>query len=266
MEDPFLEHKEPEEHFLPLSGQRYADFYALEMDGFVSDIRFYRQHCDRGSNILELGCGTGRISCALAAAGHAVVGLDLSLSMLKKAALHQSRSLSWVCMDMTAMGFRGRFDHILIPYNSLNLLAQEAVIGQCLQQSHALLEPDGSLLLQVHIPDRQLLQLEDRRIFQFQVFPLPQKGGKLIKETLRSYKPESREILLEERYRFRPLPGNGERKDYRHHLRLAAFSLEQWLTLLRKNGFPNYSFYGDYDGRPFQESSDSLLLIQAYPA
>ena len=124
MNDSFLKHKEPEEIFLPLSSDRYAEFYGIEMDDFAKDIVFYRKYATKSSRILELGCGTGRISRALAANGHSVIGLDISLSMLKRAGAthHEKNSPSYVCMDMSRMVLQQKFDHILIPYNSLNLL------------------------------------------------------------------------------------------------------------------------------------------------
>ncbi|MCF8057260.1 MAG: class I SAM-dependent methyltransferase [Desulfocapsa sp.] len=266
MNDPFLNHKEPEEIFLPLSRDQYAKFYGIEMDAFIQDIQFYREHTTKSSQILELGCGTGRISRALAAFGHSVIGLDLSFSMLKKATHHVGNSPLYVCMDMTKMAFRQKFDHVLIPYNSLNLLRDKVSIARCLQQTHELLKPEGSLLLQLYIPDKQLLQHNGKKIFQFQIFPLDNIGGKLIKETLRSYQAETEEILLEERYRIRPIQDNGNREDLRHILHLAGFSLQQWISILQANGFNTLSLYGDYNSRPFQPQSDSLLLIQAHPS
>ena len=266
MNNSFLTHKEPEEIFLPLDDGRYADFYAIEMDDFVQDIQFYKEHSSKGSKVLELGCGTGRISRVLASYGRSVVGLDLSFSMLKKATDFPGNSPLSVCMDMTNMAFRRKFDHILIPYNSLNLLRDKTSIAKCLQQTHELLEPNGTLLLQLYIPDQQLLQLNGQRLFQFQIFSLGNNRGKLIKETLRSYLPEKNVILLEERYRVRPEQKNAVREDLCHTLHLAGFPLEKWLEILKTNGFRTCSLYGHYDSRPFQPQTDSLLLIQAYPS
>jgi 2-polyprenyl-3-methyl-5-hydroxy-6-metoxy-1,4-benzoquinol methylase len=266
MNDPFLNHKEPEEIFLPLSDKRYADFYAIEMDGFVQDIQFYKEHSTQGSSILELGCGTGRISRALASSGRSVVGLDLSYSMLNKATHCPGDSTLYVCMDMTKMAIQQKFDHILIPYNSLNLLRHNVSIAKCLQQTHDLLKPDGTLLLQIYIPDLQILQLNGQRLFQFQMFSLGNNRGKLIKETLRSYLSEKKEILLEERYRLRPVQKNVTREDLSHVLHLAGFSLEEWLDILRTNGFHKLSLFGDYDSRPFHPKTNALLLIQAHPS
>lgn len=259
-------HIEPEEIFLPLSDRRYAEFYAIEMDSHTEDIQFYQHHCRQGTRILELGCGTGRIAKALLGENRFVLGLDLSLAMLQQLSKEKHSPLSCVCMDMTAMAFRDNFDHIIIPHNTLNLLGDVNSIAKCLQQSAALLSPAGSLLLQLHIPVKQLLTAGNKKIFQFQLFDLPNNSGKLIKETLRSFCPKAKAIHLEERYRLRQTGTLSQRKDFKHSLSLASFSIEQWCQLLMKNGFSKLSLFGSDGSTPFQFGEDSKVFIRAKPA
>ncbi len=256
-------HMEPEEIFLPLSDRRYAEFYAIEMASHTEDVQFYQHHCRQGARILELGCGTGRIAKALLGDNRFVLGLDLSLPMLQQLSKGGPSPLSCVCMDMTAMAFRGNFDHIIIPHNTLNLLRDIHSIARCLQQSATLLSSAGSLLLQLHIPDKQLLAAGDRKIFQFQIFDLPNTHGKLIKETLRSFCHGTKEIHLEERYRLRQTGDISQRKDFKHSLRLAGFSMEQWCQLLRENSFTELSLFNADGSTPFQFDENSKVFIRA---
>ncbi len=264
MNDPFPEHKELEEIFMPLSNKQYAEFYSIEMETFIQDIQFYQDQCKNGRRILELGCGTGRISRALSASGYSVTGLDISFFMLTQACKQRCNPPWYVCMDMTQMAFNMLFDHILIPYNTLNLLQDTSTISSCLQQAKTCLEPGGSLLLQLHIPDQQLIDLNGGKLFQFQTFSLakPDKGM-LIKETLRSYHSQQQEIRLEERYRVRPEGNISGKEDLSHILHLAAFPVQPWLDLLQKSGFHKLSLFGDYNSRPFLARQDSILLIKA---
>lgn len=255
-------HQEPEEIFLPLSQHRYAEFYSIEMDGFEKDIDFYQNHIPAKGSVLELGCGTGRICHALSSL-YSMVGIDLSLDMLQQARRKDGDGANYVCMDMTRMVFKKTFDRILIPYNTLNLLQSEALIGACLHRCHDLLQPDGKLLLQLYIPQENMLQDKADKVFQFQIFPLPHEKGKLIKESIRSYSLGTKTLHLEERYRVRPTGTGALKEDFSHVLHLAALSTEQWLTLFNNSGFRVNALYGSYDNQPFQAAQDSLLLLKA---
>lgn len=259
-------HREPEEVFLPLSDRRYAEFYTIEMTQHTEDIQFYLKHSAKGEQILELGCGTGRIARALSNDHRTLLGLDLSFSMLQQLSQTPHNPLACVCMDMTTMAFRKKFDRILIPHNTLNLLRDNQLISRCLQQSAALLKPAGSLLLQLHIPNKELIAAGNKKIFQFKVLKLSNPQGKLIKETLLSFCKTTQEILLEERYRLRRPGRHCQRKDFKKTLRLAGFSLEQWLEILKTNGFSRLSVYGGDTTSPYQNGIDSKVFILARPA
>jgi ubiquinone/menaquinone biosynthesis C-methylase UbiE len=262
MHPPHPPHKEPEENFLPLNQDRYVEFYSLEMDAFSKDIAFYQKNMPNASRVLELGCGTGRISRALSSS-HTMFGLDLSHAMLQQAKQNRKLEAGYVCMDMTQMAFQKPFDHIIIPYNTLNLLQSRTRTIDCLRQIHKLLPPRGTLLFQVYIIGKEMHETGDIKRFQFQIFPLPAESGKLIKESIRSFNPEKEAITLEERYRLRPTAPGKAKEDLRHTLHLSGFSFEKWLSILNDAGFNQLSLYGDYDNRPFHAEQDSLLLVQA---
>src|ERR1700722_11143136 len=52
----------------------------------VEDLTYYRERVDElGFPVLELGSGTGRVTCNLAEHGATIVGLDLSQEQLRRA-------------------------------------------------------------------------------------------------------------------------------------------------------------------------------------
>ena len=58
-------------------------YYDLFSTGLAGDVAFYvAQARAAGSPVLEIACGTGRITIPVAEAGCEVVGLDLSPAML----------------------------------------------------------------------------------------------------------------------------------------------------------------------------------------
>lgn len=260
MADDFDSHKEPDELFLPLSSERYCRFYDLEMAAFDDDLPFYRDRVKVPGTVLELGCGSGRLCRYLAAAGAAVTGIDLSLSMLRQAREKGDAGISYLCMDMTALALSQQFDTVIIPYHTLNLLITGERIKRCLDQVRTVLKRDGRLLLQLFIPDQPLLELGPKKLFQFQIMEQPE-GGRVIKEIRRGCADEL--LTLEERYRVRPGQPGKANEDLSHTLQLAAFPVEKWQAMLLDAGFTIRRQCSGYTFTPFIPGHDTCLFIEA---
>ena len=260
--DIFDSHQEPDEIFLPLSSERYCQFYDMEMTDFHADLPFYLERITIPGSILEIGCGSGRLSRQLAATGAAVIAVDLSLAMLRLARLKAGTNISYLCMDMTELALSGKFNTVIIAYHTLNLLVSGDRIKRCLQQVRTVLKPDGKLLLQLFVPDQTILELGPKKLFQFQVIEQP-GGNKVIKEIRRGYDHE--QLLLEERYRVRPRQPGAANEDLSHTLHLAAFPAEKWQGLLHDSGFKIHRRFSGYKLDPFIPGRDTCLFIEAEP-
>ncbi len=66
--------------------RRFAHFYRLYVGDFRQDIPIYLDLAAKFQGpVLEVGCGTGRVTAHLAAAGYPVLGIDTSRPMLEVA-------------------------------------------------------------------------------------------------------------------------------------------------------------------------------------
>src|SRR5436305_176842 len=92
----------------------------------TEDIPFYSAWAARcAGDILELGCGSGRITEALAKNGRCdVVGVDLSPGQLELArrrlaavGTHAPKRIDLVAGDMTSLSLGRQFALIVIPYS-----------------------------------------------------------------------------------------------------------------------------------------------------
>lgn len=242
---------------------RYTALYDLELGDFRDDLPFYRKHLPgRACAILELGCGTGRVSRALAADGHRLTGIDLSFPMLAAAKNTVTGPMPhYACMDMTSPAFRTSFAAIIAPYNTLNLLTAPGALHACLGRIRPLLAEDGILLLQLYVPDPELKALKGKKRFQFRIFDCPD-GSKVIKEILKSAMPDSDLVEITERYRLRFRKEQPD-EDWQYTYRVLGYGFAQWRKILAGHGFCLDAAYGGYDLAPFLPEEHTTLLLAA---
>ncbi len=255
---------EPKDIFLPLPEKLACEFYALEMDSYTADINFIEPLLPRQGTFLEMGCGTGRITRRLAGkkeTDRLVIGMDISIPMLQRARQRRHAEegpVRYLCMDMVRPAFATLFEVILIPYNTLNLLGTADKITACLSGCRQLLRPGGTLLVQLFIPTEDFIAR--KKTFQFQMFDRPD-GGKIIKELVKQYDPQSQSVRIEERFRVRPMRADLAKEDWHAIYRVAGFSAGRWLDYLRKSGFSPTAVYGDYSGGQYEKTANSSIFI-----
>lgn len=101
---------------------------------------------DRHLKILDLGCGTGVWSEKLAAVGHTVVGVDISLKMLEAAAKKKTptKDFSLVAGDIESLPFKkGTFDLCFVG----GVLHHFPSVEKALEEAKKAVAPDGRLLM-----------------------------------------------------------------------------------------------------------------------
>ncbi len=253
---------EPDECFLPLPADLYCSFFHHQTLDSAEEYSYYQDILTKHScqNILELGCGTGRISEYLFNAGLNMVGIDNSRERLSFSG--HSRQVPSVEMDMLRLGFSRSFDATILPCNTLNLLQTEQRIKHCLAEIRQVLRSSGLLILHLFVPDRAMINNGGKKLFQFNLSDLAD-GVKLIRETIRTYDPGASLVTLEERYKIRRLSNNQKKENYAQTFQLAAFPAQTWLDIVSKSGFSVLSTHGHFNQSTFLENQDSTLLLVA---
>ncbi|MFX1607041.1 MAG: class I SAM-dependent DNA methyltransferase [Promethearchaeota archaeon] len=121
------------------------------------DEPFYREMAKRyGSPILELACGTGRISLMLAEKGHEIVGVELSPEMreiaqekLQKLSEDVRSRVTFHKGDITDFNLDQTFPLIIIPSSFKFLLTIDDQIA-CLRCVRSHLQDDGVFILDLY--------------------------------------------------------------------------------------------------------------------
>jgi SAM-dependent methyltransferase len=232
------------------------------------DVEFYIGEARRyGDPLLELGCGTGRITLAIAEAGYRVVGLDISERMLERAiekrgALRREarERVHLVQGDMTKFDIGEKFRTVVIPFRPFqHLLEVEEHLG-CLNCVRKHLAPGGHLIL-------DFSQTDPERMHE----PAFQKESLLIEYDL----PDGRHIILSERVAafHRALQRNEvemifgvTHPDGKQERLVMAWTLRYFFRyevehLLARCGFRVEAVYGNFDRSPLQDNSPEMIFV-----
>ena len=105
--------------------QLAAELYDISVPDWDGELDFYRELVReakaRKQSILEVACGTGRVSIRLAEEGVEVVGTDLVTAMLE-VACSKSAKVRWVEGDMRTLDLGETFGLILLPGHSFQFV------------------------------------------------------------------------------------------------------------------------------------------------
>lgn len=236
-EEPTGYEDEPRDQFKELPAELWHFLYHYERvsQDLTHELSYYKSQLQhRCTRLLELGCGTGLLSINLQGCGFEVTGIDLdrrALSFSKRVA-----GCRLVQMDMRHLGFRPSFEAVLIGQNTLNLLIEPAEMKRCLEEIRRILVPPGLLLAHLYCSESEHLERPNERLLQLHLFDHPE-GGKIIKESIRSYDPKQRRLCLEQRFKIRRFCSELPDHNYRHCLQLTALSREEWVELFSSSGF-----------------------------
>ncbi|MSQ30894.1 MAG: class I SAM-dependent methyltransferase [Dehalococcoidia bacterium] len=139
------------------------DLYDATARGVPGDVAFYRDLAvASGGPVVELGVGTGRIAIPIAAAGIAVIGIDLSPAMLavarrRAAAAGVEARLHLDEGDMRTFTVARPVPLVAIPFRAFlhNLTVEDQ--RATLDAAYRALAPGGRLVLNVFNPDLALI-------------------------------------------------------------------------------------------------------------
>lgn len=181
---------------------RFADRYDLEefTHHTETEVRFIVEHLrppDRG-RILDLGCGTGRHSVALAQLGYEVTGVDLSPGMLalaRRRADAAAVQVAWAVADATAFEPTTSYDAVIcLCEGAMGLLSgTDDALGHdqaILNTVTRALRPGGRFLLNVLNACRQIRAFSDADVAagRFNVLDLTELSA--VTELLPDFRPE----------------------------------------------------------------------------
>ena len=247
----------------------YAPFYDWENARTVGrrDTRFWQGLAGRsGGPVLELGCGTGRVSVPVARTVDGVVGIDRSAPMLRQAQRRHRRSkgvgpLGLVRGDIRSLPFRGasRFRLVMAPYGVLQSLLRDRDLRDTLRSVFAVLRRGGTFAIDL-VPDLERWREYDRRVS----LRGRRRGGATrisLIESVRQDRPRQLTIFDQE---FVERRGRTQ-TTHRFSLVFRTLSVRQMTGRLRRAGFTIETVTGDYRGGAWHPEADTWVVIARKP-
>ena len=234
----------------------------------TQDIAFYSNTVKRyGDPVLELGCGTGRITMAIAEAGHHVVGLDVSKKMLERAAEKRSRLerqaqelVQLVQGDMSGFDLSQQFRSVIIPFRPFQHLLETEQQIRCLDCVRRHLAPRGRLVLDFFQTDADRMHdpkfLEESALAEYDM-----PGGRhvALSERVAAFHRALQRNDVEMIFRVTHADGKQERLVMTWTLRyFFRFEVEH---LLARCGFRIEALYGNFDSSPLQDASPEMIFV-----
>lgn len=246
----------------------YAPFYDWENARTLGrkDVPFWRGVATQTKGrVLELGCGTGRISLPLARAGVRLVGVDRSAPMLARAArrvaaLRRKKNgrrprMRLVRADIRALPFPPHlFSTVLAPYGILQSLIRDSDLAAALASVARVLKPGGLFGLDL-VPDvpnwreyREKVQMKGKAA-----------GGAhlTLVESVR-HDRQRRLTIFEQVYRERR---GRQTREHRFDLTFRTLPIPQMAKRLTQAGFSIEAALGDYRGKPWDERADVWIIL-----
>ena len=222
---------------------------------------FYREEARRAAGpVLELACGTGRLTIPIARDGHEIVGLDASPAMLEvalsKAEQAGVRGATFVLADMRSFAIESKFALVIVSCNSLADLTSNDDLKACFSRIREHLRPGAIVAFDIVNPDVTWLAR-------------PASEVVCIDTVL-----GCREISVRETANYDPVTqirtANWRVRHGEQHARILAplrqrlIFPQELLLLLEAAGLKLVARYGNFDRGPFSgESLNQICLCSA---
>jgi SAM-dependent methyltransferase len=231
----------------------------IECEDIYWDGRHYDlKYRDLKEDILELACGTGRITIPLVEKGFKVTGLDISEAMLElanKKASEKEIDIEWVKADFRDFHLGRTFNLIILPFSSIAHLHDLESIQGCFSCVKEHLTDKGAFIIDYFNPRLDYLLRDPNEKRSITTYPDP--DGKETVEILETNMYDTKSQINRIKWTYRI----GDSIMSEKELNMRIFYPQELDALLLLNGFKIMEKYGNTDESPFDSGSLKQVII-----
>ncbi|HST10045.1 MAG TPA: class I SAM-dependent methyltransferase [Terriglobales bacterium] len=216
-----------------------------------------------GHPVLELACGTGRLTIPIAQSGVEIAGLDLSASMLAHArtkAKAAAVEIEFVDGDCRSFELGRKFALIFMAFNSMQHLHDYASLAALFANVRRHLAEGGRFVFDVFNPKVEILARTsgDRRLER--EYQDPDGRGTMAFEHSGTYDDATQVSHI--RCYFVCRGANGEDADVREEeLQLRSFFPQELDLLVRSQGFEIVEKLGNFERKAFGSGDPKQVVV-----
>ncbi|MDR2083845.1 MAG: class I SAM-dependent methyltransferase [Bacteroidales bacterium] len=232
------------------------------LNTFLFDLQFYKKWLpkNKDAKILELCCGTGRLTLPIAKDGYNICGVDYTSSMLEQAKIKASEAgleINFIEADIRTLNLQKKFDLIFIPFNSIHHLYNNDDLFKTLNVVKNHLKDDGLFLLDCFNPNIRYIVESEKEQKVIAEYTTNDGRKVLIKQTMR-YENSTQINRIEWHYFI-----NGEFHSIQN-LDMRMFFPQELDSYLEWNGFNIIHKFGGFEKEAFSDNSEKQIYVLAF--
>ena len=241
-------------------GYRMVEFYDDYLGGHTDDFDFWIEVLRPYQSVLEIACGTGRITIPLLLNGKDVTAVDYSPEMLEKLEIKTrdrklSDHLTIIQADMRNLHLNRTFDAVIITANSVNHLEKNKDLEKTLKCMYCLLKENGILVFDALNPELHHL-LRDREHYYDHAEFVYNKTGERITVCENSDYDRATQTSAVSYYYSRE---NGETIVL--NIKNRFYFPCELNYVIEKSGFKIIEKFGTYKKTPFEKNAKEQIFI-----
>lgn len=228
----------------------------------LSDLTFYKRWLpeNKDARILELCCGTGRLTLPIAKDGYNISGVDYTSSMLERAKVKAAEAelkINFIEADIRLLDLQEKFELIFIPFNSIHHLYKNEDLFKTLKVVGNHLKERGLFLLDCFNPNIQYIVESEKEPKVIAEYTTSDGRDVLIKQTMK-YESATQMNRIAWHYFI-----NGKFHSIQN-MDMRLFFPQELNSYLEWAGWNIIHKFGDFDEKAFHHNSEKQIYVLAF--
>lgn len=241
--------------------EKYKDpeLYDQQYEGYMKDYPLFAEWAGRqGGPVIDLACGTGRITLPLAEAGYEMIAVDLNEGMLVRARQKSDERglpIQWHLQDCTQLNLHVKSPFIFMTGNSFQHFLTNESQSALLTSIHKHLETNGIFIFGTRFPHLKDLLGDENESKRFD------SRNRMVTERQKEvYDPMAQILHCTSEREIKD--GEGSVLAYeKDSISLRYVFPKEMESLLSQNGFRIEAAYGTWDKKPLSGEHPEMIYV-----